>query len=237
MKLNKKSIISIILSAICAITFIFSSFSGVEAKAATNEVSLYYMDRQGIYHACARYNIYIKVLNKAYDKDVTVHYTLGELNGVWEDAKATYVASLDNNYDIFKVELGGFGGLEYAIKYTVNGQTYWDNNNGNNYTGSDNLGTAPMCVLRPDYNTLSVKLNNYGYSKKVTVHYTNDNWATTQTKDLSYSSTNDNGIEYWSTDFTRTSDTQYYITYTVNGQTYIDNNWGNNYNSSFINNY
>ena len=57
MKLNKKSIISIILSAICAITFIFSSFSGVEAKAATNEVSLYYMDRQGIYHACARYNI------------------------------------------------------------------------------------------------------------------------------------------------------------------------------------
>ena len=230
MKLNKKSIISIILSAICAITFIFSSFSGVEAKAATNEVSLYYTDLQRFPHAGGVYNIYIKVLNKAYEKNVTVHWKGGDTFGTWYDKEATYVTSLDNNYDIFKVQLSPHGGIEFAIKYTVNGQTYWDNNNGNNYTDSDLLGTAPMRVLRSNDNTLTVNLKNYAYNKKVTVYYTNDNWATTQSKDLAYYSTLEDGTEYWGTDFTRTKDTKYYISYTVNGQTYIDNNWGNYYN-------
>ena len=233
MKLNKKSIISIILSAICAITFIFSSFSALEAKAATNEVSLYYTNVKYFYHGGAYYDISIKVLNKAYDKDVVVHYTTGDSNGIWYDAPATYVTSLDSNYDIFRVRVSGFGGIEYALKYTVNGQTYWDNNNGNNYTGSDYIGEAPMYVVQSPYNNdfVSVYVKNLAYDKKVTVYYTTDNWATTQSKDLSYYKTKEDGLEIWDADLTITEDTQYYFTYTVNGQTYRDDNWGRFYNT------
>ncbi|XP_061882901.1 protein phosphatase 1 regulatory subunit 3E [Entelurus aequoreus] len=82
---------------------------------------------------------FVRVLNMAFEKSVSLRYSLNN----WltcMDSLASYVPeSSDGATDKFSfkvvmptyMENGGM--LQFAIKYQVGGQEFWDNNNGNNY--------------------------------------------------------------------------------------------------------
>lgn len=125
------------------------------AKAASSPVKMYCFDNYINWHGYREFNIYIQVdANSASSKAVYVHYDDG--SDEWADEAATYVTNLDDNTEIWKAHLSGFGlSTEYAIKYVGDGQVYWDNNNGSNYTSIDILGEANISAERLSYQSTS----------------------------------------------------------------------------------
>lgn len=209
----------------------------------------------------------IVVENIAYEKDVAIH--LKNDLGEWVDVAAEYVGSAGENKELWRASYyrnelydNGPHDLEFAVVYTVDGMTYWDNNNWNNYFvgASDgywfdsdinvrNISYSTTRTLYPSYQggyryTGNIALRNLAYAKDVKVVYSTDGWDTTKTVDASFSpyyyfnqyssvaNPNANGIEIWSYEFPLTegeTQLEYAIVYTVNGMTYWDNNYGDNY--------
>lgn len=82
---------------------------------------------------------FVRVLNLAFEKSVSLRYSLNNWI-TFMDSLASYVPdSSDGDTDrfCFKVVMPTYlqsgGTLQFAIKYCVGGQEYWDNNHGNNY--------------------------------------------------------------------------------------------------------
>ncbi|WP_020407020.1 carbohydrate-binding protein [Hahella ganghwensis] len=100
--------------------------------------------------------------------------------------------------------------------------------------------------------SVGVLLKNLGYTKDVKVHYTTDDWETTHISNLSFQHgrmlgyswityPNPHGVEYWSMTTTgpemqdiSVDQIEFVISYEVNGQTYWDNNFGQNYQVSVL---
>lgn len=216
------------------------SGSEITAKASTNPVKMYYFEPTFSKYNITSYSVYIQINDNAQNKAVYLHYKSDYGSGItWEDKAASYVTTLSDGSQIWKATVSSMS-IEYAIKYVGDGQTYWDNNNNNNYTSADKIGSIPVKLQRLTYPNssdsygINVVLKNLGYNKVVKVRYTQDNWVTYQDVLLSYvSSDTSRGTEEWST--TLSLDTidkdkfEYCVYYTVNGQTYWDNNFGNNY--------
>ena len=217
--------------------------------------SLVSLGGQGYTHVLLAATGYIEVENVAYSKSVIVHY-LGS-NG-WVDIAATYASKGTGNNEIWKFTTGsidympywGSGSISFAIKYKVNGIEVWDNNGGNNYTvngqGRGNpvvdaaLGSAVLVqdnfysYTNSTNTTVSgdLVLKNLAYSKTVQLVYTSNNWATSTTVNGTYYYAFNNGLEKWNYTFIlpkTTTSIKYYLKYTVNGQTYYDNNFNTNY--------
>jgi len=203
----------------------------------------------------------IEIANLAYSKNVEVHYSID--GGVWKTVICSYDRTLVNGIEIWKMNIDCFLmpnkaqlksiACQFAIKYTVNGKTYWDNNNGANYKISTEgtniqypteiLGTSNVLLKSaegiknswPAYaNSLNyaVLVKNLAYSKKVSIVYTTDNWKTTYVTPLSYGSTTSSGNEIWLLSTLIALDVQnitFCVSYDVNGVTYWDNNGGLNY--------
>ncbi len=216
---------------------------GITAKAASNPVKMYFMDFTFSKYGITDRNIYIQVdAGSAANKAVYVHYE-NIHEGVWQDAQASFVTKLDANTEIWKANVHGTGlGEEYAIKYIGDGQTYWDNNNGNNYTNSDLLGEANVSAQRLRFGNngyyLQVAVKNLAYNKIVKVRYTEDNWATYKDVDLQYKSAiTGTNSELWDVtlnlDNASRDNFEFCVYYQVNGQTYWDNNFGSNYDISY----
>ena len=195
---------------------------------------------------------YVEIENIAYDKKVTIHYSFDGKE--WDDCDAEYYKPTWGNYEAWKFETTGetpgYRGtvtVQFAIKYEVNGQTYWDNNNGQNYSVSSGYyvgtnydfgvggianGSAYKYSSSSDTVHGSLQLKNLGYEKDVKEIYTTDNWATTKEVSAKYSDkskTNDS-VEIWYYDYqTNANNIQYKLSYTVNGTTYVDDNFGDYY--------
>lgn len=106
-----------------------SSESDFFTRVQQNNVCLENMKRDG---PCIQG--YVRVTNIAYHKKVQVRWT----TDAWhrhQDTECTYSHTLQNsNTDCFTFKLPISGEqLELALLYTVNGQTFWDNNGGRNY--------------------------------------------------------------------------------------------------------
>ncbi|WP_054943111.1 carbohydrate-binding protein [Paenibacillus ihuae] len=197
----------------------------------------------------------IEVSNLGYQKTVTIHYTPGD--GKWYDTNASYQAPTDSTHEKWgfmvstdimnnnNPQLTNAQTIQFAIKYQVNGQTYWDNNNGQNYSvsrfneSSTILGKPQVLRAYDDLykNTFSgsIYVKNLDYSKEVKIKYTTDNWNTTREGYASYSmpGNSDGSVEIWNFSFNNidpsVTQIQYAISYTAIGQTYWDNNYENNY--------
>ena len=208
------------------------------ASAATDKVSLYSSSVSFSKYGGSTYEVFVKTNDNASNQKVTIHYNY--LNTMdWQDAQATYVTTLSDGSKIWRAYFSSFD-CKYAIKLEANGQITWDNNNGKNYTGKDVIGTAPVVSERLgyQYNTSNYQINavlqNYAYNKNVFVRYTTNGWQSYQDKALSYSKTNENGTETWTTNVNANgSDFQYVICYRVNGREYWANNFGENYNNYY----
>ena len=71
-----------------------------------------------------------KVKNIAFAKDVAIHYT--QSDGAWVERPLAWHKNYFD-YDLFALTDNSFITTEFVIRYTVNGETFWDNNGGGNY--------------------------------------------------------------------------------------------------------
>ncbi|MGC4064052.1 MAG: hypothetical protein QM784_05315 [Polyangiaceae bacterium] len=201
-------------------------------------------------------NVLIQVKNVAYDKQVHVHAERSD--GVWVDVPAHFERMGNDTYELWRTRRedfdGNYGYRQYALKYQVSGQTYWDNNGGANYAFQSDYANGPGPRLGNDINVLLysashsgnfyayVDVRNIAYTKNVAIIYTANHWATSTTLDASfvgwyqtgYSSfiqfPNVYGVERWRVNApVSASQFEFYLAYTVNGSTYYDNNYGANY--------
>lgn len=208
----------------------------------------------------------VEVKNLAYQKQVDVLCELTD--GTWKFFPLTFSNSTQEGTEIWSgtakrsnipylVE-SGFKG-KYAIRYKVNGQEYWDNNNGQNYeiigvAGrylSEGVNVSVYNSNLYQYNLsqnaslfIDVDVKNLNYNKDVEVVYTTDGWKTSNKSKLSFQSyfavgpkqmlvsPNSFGVEKWTASINLPTSVQtvdYAIVYRVNGQEYWDNNFGKNY--------
>ncbi|KAL4642082.1 protein phosphatase 1 regulatory subunit 3E-like [Arapaima gigas] len=82
---------------------------------------------------------FVRVLNVAFEKNVLLRYTLNNWVTFF-DVPASYVPQSSDGFTdkfSFKIITPTFlesgGGLQFAVKYSVGGDEFWDNNHGNNY--------------------------------------------------------------------------------------------------------
>lgn len=198
------------------------------------------------------------VQNIAYEKQVAIH--VRDVSGQWVDIPASYVGPAESGFEVWKATrqyasyttpAEATRDLEFVAKYTVNGQTYWDNNNGQNYFLGKNDGPllkdvnvlVSSAYLRTDGTLdVSVDVRNIAYNKTVTVVYTTNNGQTWQNASASYvsgytygyayiSSPNAQGIERWSVSTNiGAQSVRFGVRYNVNGTYYWDTNFGPNFN-------
>ncbi len=208
----------------------------------------------------------VEVKNLAYHKEVDVLCELTD--GTWKFFPLSFSNSTQEGTEIWSgtakrsnipylVE-SGFKG-KYAVRYKVNGQEYWDNNNGQNYeiTGvagrylSEGINVSVYNSNLYQYTGsqsaslfIDVDVKNLNYKKDVEVVYTTDGWKTSNKAKLNFQSyftvgpkqmlisPNRFGVEKWSVSINLPTSVQivdYAIVYRVNGQEYWDNNFGKNY--------
>lgn len=202
----------------------------------------------------------ILVEDLAFQKEVSVHER--GASGQWHDIRAEYVRSVNNNRELWRAEAqfpeNDIHDLGFAIRYEVNGNTYWDNNyqrdyflgsNDNSYL-SDRFSVfvteqavvweTPEGSIRSRYH---VALRNIAFDKKVEVVYTTDGWQTIKTVAASYlypheiysnaevENPNVFGIEVWAfeIEFQADETVEFAVSYTVSDATFWDNNFGLNY--------
>lgn len=214
----------------------------------------------------------IKVKNVAYNKKVWVHvYSVGAPVGYtrnadgWYDVQATYSGPAEAGYEywtftvpttLYKGGQGSYPLFKYVLAYTVNGQTYWDNNGGLNY--KDAVPVFKMVGLKsagywqashPSMYTMNhilegkILVKNVSYNKQVSVVYVGSDgqWKTAAAKysapDYYYGN-----YEVWTfniqTPVYKYPPTDFYrfaICYKVNGVEYWDNNNGSDYRASSFN--
>lgn len=92
----------------------------------------------GCYGMCGSLYGSIRIENIAYHKKVTVHVSIN--GGTWYDLPARYSHSLEGNYEVWSFYSNTStrnDTVQFAIRYEVNGQVYWDNNHTYDYNSAD----------------------------------------------------------------------------------------------------
>ena len=146
---------------------------------------------------------YVKanVENLAFAKDVEIHYRTRD--GSWHDAPLHWKANF-GDFDVFGAEEIPYT-EEFAIRYSVDGSTYWDNNGFANYRvatfrnavgGNVMLNSAQAhtgteagggFVFTTSWMEGEIYLNNLSYNKKVGVRFSADGGMNWEDCDATYS--------------------------------------------------
>lgn len=225
-----------------------SSFAADEVRLAWAQVQKDPMTPGGYCPSCVSFFGEIEVKNIAYTKQVNAWYRIG--TGAWISSAAKYDAGLSNGKQAwdFVVSLGYVypmpSHIELKFSYKVNGVTYWDTNNGSNYhiglQSTQNppsvLGTANLFMdnVNGSYGSFngSVIVKNIAYNKQVKITYSTDGWKTKKSTLATYGWKESAKAEGWNWALNLVSPPTtffFYVSYTVNGVTYIDSNHGRNY--------
>ncbi len=195
----------------------------------------------------------IRVKNVAYNKVVMVHHEL--TNGSWTNLPAKYYKDAGNGYEIWTADYSSLNsttmGTRFVVFYTVNGQTYWDNNNSADFNlnhGDGVLLGSGIGILANTFYfngttaTVNIDIRNIAFNKTVELVYTTDNWQTSGVVQAQYQSyytygysyvqsPNQAGFERWiaTAPVSNGNNFKYFLKYTVNGKEYFDNNYGQDY--------
>ncbi|NQY65361.1 MAG: hypothetical protein HRT38_16920 [Alteromonadaceae bacterium] len=196
------------------------------------------------------------------NKKVFIHHQA--IDGSWVDLPMSYHSPASAGKEVWTSSPGYKGGSVFSVKYEVNGQTYWDNNQGQNYSypnGGYNIASDNQ-VLVATYNSNSsdpygnkqftgrIALKNLSYLKSVKVVYSQDNWQTSKIIDAKYGGNpfrygygshqnpNSFNVETWTfSEYVSPERGEFFVDYEVNGQHYYDNNHGVNYDLNPVANY
>lgn len=203
--------------------------------------------------SCNRWVGVVEVKNLGSDKQVAVVYTTG--NGLWSEAAASYTSAAANGFEnwSFTQDVPAGTALRFAVRYTVAGQTYWDRNDGGDYSVGG--ASAPAFILGKaavKLDTAAYESSRLGYfingrlvlkdlgaAKNVTVVYSTSGFPLNQEQAATYLADEANSggaLERWSFSLrlqpsgTSTLPLVYFaIRYTVDGVTYWDTNLGRYY--------
>jgi hypothetical protein len=197
--------------------------------------------------SCYRLRGTVEVENLAYEKQVSVFWT-GD-GTVWRAAKADYAVPSSSGYEIwrFNIDVGPIGGdppvVRLAIRYSVAGQDYWDNNGGQDFVVRPNgsYETWPVRVLDAHVGgglgcyglcgefRADILVENLAYAKQVTLVYSVDggNWTELE---ATWQYGLHNNRELWRAYVRylprRTATVRFAVRYRVAGGEYWDNNFG-----------
>jgi hypothetical protein len=108
------------------------SFANDSDFVKLKKASSFYWSGGG--HAGRAINFLVRVKNVGYHKNVNIVFHEGDFRSSWKMLPLRF-SSHHGNYDVFSGSLSLYygGDIKFAIKYEVNGNTYWSNNNGNNF--------------------------------------------------------------------------------------------------------
>jgi len=140
-------------------------------------------------------NFTVVVENLAFNKQVNIFgHDLG--TGAWQPFPCAFAKSLPGNVETWTAHVNASRIDQFVVEYQVFGNTFWDNNLGNNYIldtqaaeETDGVGTA---VLNPDVLavefdvdaagvlSVDVLVKNLAFAKQVAIVYTTNNWQTFQ---------------------------------------------------------
>ena len=133
--------------------------------------------------------------NVGFNKQVDVEWA-GE-DGGWRTLAAYFHSKREENQELWvaKIKLQENarkslpGTVQFSLRYRVNGEEFWDNNNGWNYVSEANSGikvSGNFPVLNIDFADrltdgqksipITVATNQSLAAKKVVIHWTKDNW-------------------------------------------------------------
>lgn len=184
----------------------------------------------------------VEVQNLGYQKAINIVYK-DTYNGSWNNGSASYAGPSTNGNELWSFDLP-VAATQFAVSYTVNGQTYWDNNGGADYSVSpyvaDALLTYPVIAgaegdrLSGTTVTGSILLKDLSYNKTVRVVYTDDGWSTTKQGYATYQWSYPSGVQSWIFSVpvaasAAESKIELAFQYTFDGGTAWDNDYGHNY--------
>ena len=96
------------------------------------------LDLESLHFQDGRIKGVIQVKNMAYEKYVTVRWSVDEWK-TWIDTDATFHSSLGKDSDLFEFTIPSQTKTEFAVRYQAAGQEVWDNNSGWNYQFYPNM--------------------------------------------------------------------------------------------------
>jgi maltose 6'-phosphate phosphatase len=138
------------------------------------------------------------VENLGFDKQVDIVWR-GE-DGVWQTLAARFNSKQGVTHELWLAEIKQTqtakkslpGTVRFGLRYRVNGEEFWDNNNGWNYVSKAdsgiqlasnnlvlNIGFADRLTNEQKSIPISVAINQSFGAKKVVIHWTTDNWRHT----------------------------------------------------------
>lgn len=214
-------------------------------------------------NALQRLTFFMSVENIGYDKSIDVIWS-GE-DGVWQTLAASYHSMQGNDEEYWQAQISLSasedqslaGNIQFGIRYRISGQEFWDNNQGQNYASEadsginltqhqlvQNISFAGRLQDEQKHIPIIIAVDQSFNAEKVTLHWTTDNWATTEQTQCelkrnywdqqfeSYArNPNQYSVQVWTgqIDNEDAFRLQYVICCERDGKTLWENNNGNNY--------
>lgn len=207
-------------------------------------------------------SFFVWVDHLAFSKKVDIAWA-GE-DGVWHTLPAKYHSTPERGKEYWQAKTTFRpssdralpGNIQFALRYQALGEEYWNNNHGLNYRSQANSGIQladhhPLLNIGFDKRLedgqklvpITVAINRSVHAKKVTVHWTTDNWNHTKITRcyLKRSSTlsregnpDKSGSQVWKglLNIGHAFQLQYSICCEFADQVLWDNNFGRNYSAS-----
>jgi len=143
-----------------------------------------------------------KLQNLAFAKDVTIRYA--QPDGTWTERPLLFQKSF-GGYDLFHRMDGTFTTTEFVVRYTVDSQTFWDNNCGANYhvdpvhpntVGGNVIPNRAMArrgvqagggfTFVTSWVEGEILVQNLSFNKRVGIRLSANGWASSQDSDASF---------------------------------------------------
>ena len=163
----------------------------IQLLYVANEIT----DEQGL--SQQELSFFIQVENLAFAKQVDIVWA-GEDN-VWQILPARYHSSSESNQEYWNALTSILpaadktlpGNIQFAVRYRVSGEEYWDNHDGLNYHSQANsieqlpdplpwlnIGLNKNLDNKQEFVPVKFVINRPLNVKSVSVHWTTDDWAT-----------------------------------------------------------
>ncbi|KAJ3301019.1 hypothetical protein HDU76_005885, partial [Blyttiomyces sp. JEL0837] len=185
----------------------------------------------------------IWVQNLAFDKVIQIFYQ--DFNGVWATTNfvnAGYSSSTSSGgYEIWNVNaqnVANIGsGSQFYVKATMKGNSYYDNNSSSNYNIFVPIQLKQFSCSNGRANG-QILVQNIASNKTIFAIFStpSGSWTNSSNPAATYSGSKaNNGYELWNFNGAVADvGSQFFLQYTVNGQTYYDSNGGPQYNYRVI---